>query len=199
MEYDERILQKLALLNRCSLCSMLDDEEFEMLSRLQYDVTHDPVTRERIAVEGGFCEFHFRQFRKIANSKTHAILLLSLVKHYLASSCVLDVHCRLCDHLDGCQQQLIEDFARLFSRRTFLQVYEESPGLCRDHLAMVIESLSSPDGKELLLDLHRRQMERELRLLDEMASRSYYETSREARRSILRTVEKFVGRRVLSL
>jgi hypothetical protein len=199
MEYDERILQKLAQVNHCPLCSLLDNEEFQTLSRLQYEITHDTVIRDGIAAEGGFCEFHFRQFRKIASSKTNALLLLSLVRHYLASGCVQDVHCRLCDHLDGCRQKLVEDFVQLLSRQSFVQQYEQSPGLCKGHLAMVIESLSSPDGRKLLLDLHRNQTERELRLLDEMASRSYYETSREARGSILRTVEKFVGRRALSL
>lgn len=198
-EFEGSIHKKIEESMRCPLCSLVDGEEFNMLSRLQYDVSHDPAVREAIAREGGFCEFHFRQFRKIANAKTNALLLIALVERYSQRDNHLTVHCRLCAHLDDYEGHLIEAVISLLKESPFRADYENHTGLCLDHLSAVRPLIADEELQRWLDELSRIQMQRETASLEQMATKSYYDTSRLARGSVARIVEKFVGRRALSL
>jgi hypothetical protein len=198
-EFEEKILKKIEESMRCPLCSLVDGEEFNMLSHLQYDVSQDPEVREAVAREGGFCEFHFRQFRKIANARTNALLLIALVEQFSKRDNHLTLNCRLCAHLDDYEAHLIEAVISLLKETSFRENYEMHTGLCLEHLSAVRPLMVDDDLQRWLNDVCRIQMQRETASLEQMATKSYYDTSRLVRGSVSRTVEKFVGRRALSL
>jgi len=184
---------------RCPVCHLIDNEEFDMLSRVQYDVTHSPEVREAIVNEGGFCEFHFRQFRKIANAKSNGLLMIAMVEHYSRPENALKLECRFCAYLDGIERNLLEAMLSLLEDITFREKYDRHTGLCLGHLDAVIRRTNQVELKEWLISTQREQMKREIPYLEQMATQSYYDTSNAARGSLVRTVEKFVGRRTLSM
>jgi len=66
--HEEQIFNKMREVRRCPVCALLEDLEFEILCQFQYDLTRNEGVRTAIAKAGEFCDFHFLQFRKLANS-----------------------------------------------------------------------------------------------------------------------------------
>jgi len=194
-EYEQRISRKMEQSLYCPLCSLVDDAEFEMLSMLQYDVTRQPDTREAVANEGGFCEYHFRQFRKIANAKTNALLLKVMVERFAQPETQFVVNCRFCNHLDEYEGQLVKTISHMLAESSFQVFYAEHRGMCKRHLRSAEAMVSDEATRGWLEEVHRSQMLREIPFLEQLATKSYYDTSRLERGSVSRSIEKFVGRR----
>ncbi len=184
---------------RCPVCHLIDNAEFDMLSHVQYDVTHNTNVREAIVNEGGFCEFHFRQFRKIANARSNGLLMIAMVERYSRPENALKLRCRFCAYLDRLEQHLLDAMLLLLKDITFRENYRRHTGLCLGHLDVVIRQIDQFEMKEWLTSTQWEQMKKEIPYLEQMATQSYYDTSNVARGSLVRTVEKFVGRRTLSM
>jgi len=198
-EYEQKIIRKMEESGRCPVCHLIDNEEFDMLSRVQYEVTHSPEVREAIVNEGGFCEFHFRQFRKIANARSNGLLMAAMVNRYAQAECQLNTKCRFCAHLDKFEENLLATFLFLLKDQKFCEKYAKHTGLCFGHLNDVSHQVKLPGIRVWLRAIQLEQLKKELPFLEQMATQSYYETSNVARGSLVRTVEKFVGRRTLSM
>ena len=194
-EYEQKISRKMEQSLYCPVCSLVDDEEFEMLSMLQYDVTRQPDTREAVVNEGGFCEYHFRQFHKIATSKTNALLLRAMVEHFARPETQFVVNCRFCNHLDEYEGQLVKAIIHMLAENSFQVFYAEHRGMCKRHLRSAEAMVSDEATRGWLEEVHRSQMLREIPFLEQLATKSYYDTSRLERGSVSRSIEKFVGRR----
>ena len=198
-ELKERIKNKLQKVLRCPVCSLLDDLEYDILCKLQYDVTNDEAIRNSIASEGGFCDFHFRQFRKVANSKTNALLLSAVIDHYMKANMEYSLHCRLCNASAEYEHNLLSSFLTLIEDSVFQEEYAKHSGLCIGHLMSLFTMDISESAKKWLMDVLRISLQNDLPLLQDMAGVSYYNTKRIARSSIIRCTEKFAGRRALGL
>jgi hypothetical protein len=198
-EYERNIIKKMEESGRCPVCHMMDNEEFDMLSHIQYDVTHNPEVREAIVDEGGFCEFHFRQFRKIANARSNSLLMTAMVERYSQPENEFTINCRFCFHLDEMERNLLVAVRSLLKDKAFREKYAAHTGLCLGHLDAVIRQIDQIEMKKWLARIQREQMKQEIPYLEQMATQSYYDTSNVARGSLVRTVEKFVGRRTLSM
>ena len=194
-EYEQRISRKMEQSLFCPLCSLVDGAEVEMLSMLQYDVTRQPDTREAVANGGGFCEYHFRQFRKIATAKTSALLLTAMVERFAQPETQFVVNCRFCNHLDEYEGQLVKAISHILAESSFQVCYADHRGMCKRHLRSAKAMVSDEATRGWLEEVHRSQMLREIPFLEQLATKSYYDTSRLSRGSIPRTIEKFVGRR----
>jgi hypothetical protein len=194
-EHEQRILTKMEHSMYCPLCSLLDDTEFNLMASLQYDVTMRREVREAVAEEGGFCDYHFRQFRKLASAKTNALLLAAMVERFARPGMQFVDNCRLCGHLDEYERQLTEAITHLLGESSFQARYSDHRGMCNYHLRSVEGLVSDEAIRGWLAGMNKEQLRRELPFLEELATNSYYDTSRLARGSIPRTIEKFVGRR----
>jgi sarcosine oxidase delta subunit len=195
MEYEGEIFKKMEQSLYCPLCSLVEEVEFDTLADLQYDVTHRHEVREAVAEEGGFCDYHFRQFRKIASAKTNALLLIAMLERFAQPEMHFVVSCRFCSHLDEYEGRLIEAFSHMLTDSSFQVRYADHNGLCKRHLKSVRVLVSNEITRGWLVEVHRSQMLKEIPFLEQIATKSYYDASRLARGSISRTVEKFVGRR----
>jgi len=198
-EFEQAIHRKIETFASCPICALLDDYEFEMLSHLQYDITIDAQSRKTVASEMGFCEFHFRQFRKIANSKTNALLLLDLIEQYSQTEKRLEIRCRFCNALRIQEESLLDTISTMLSQGSFRQIYSKSSGVCLPHMDVILQRVCSNDLKTWLANIQGEQMRREITALTEMARLSYYDLSKHTRGSVPRMVQKLVGRRALSL
>jgi hypothetical protein len=198
-EYEQEIRKRLTEDARCPLCAALQDREFDILAHLQYVVTLDPAIRHAVAAEGGFCDFHFRQFRKLANAQTNALLLITLVHEYCRRGSALPLRCRLCAELASYENNLLEEMARLLGDNSVRDLYEQSSGLCVSHMHSFGQRSQNPDIKSLVNNIQILQMQRDLPALTAMSERSFFETNQSQRSSIARVVEKLVGRKALGL
>jgi hypothetical protein len=205
-EFKKLLLSKTRTESRCPICVLVQEEEFSLLSRLQYDVSRNKRVRTSIARNRGFCDFHFRQFRKIANNRTNAILLLSLIETCQKGGQLSrrngtpkHVHCRLCNTLEAYEKRLEKNMALILSVESHRESYFESGGLCFLHEESVERMLRSSSVKRWLKETQLQQLLRRIPMLEHVAAKSYYDTSAEERAAIPSIVEKFVGRKAIGL
>ena len=199
MAYEDVLQRTIQFEARCPLCFIMEDREFEIISHLQYTVTQDDEVRRSIAHEGGFCDFHFRQFRKIANSETNALLLITMVNEYVRQRSATSTTCRICADIARLEKGLLDDLARLLHLVTFRQLFAESGGVCLGHLSSLQERCK-PDALAMWLgETQIRQMERLMPDLVAMRTLSYFDATHSQRSCIVRVVEKYVGRKALGL
>ena len=194
-EYEQRILKQMEQSLYCPVCSLLEEEEFSMMANLQYDVTHRPELRETVTEEGGFRDYHFRQFRKIASAKTNVLVLMAMIARYVQPGKQFVVHCRFCGHLDPYQGRLIEAISFMLMENSFRTSYTDYRGMCKRQLESVEAGLSDEPTRGWLKEVHRDQMLKEIPYVELVATKSYYDTCGFARGSVYRTTEKFLGRR----
>jgi len=198
-EYEEEVLRRLREEQRCPLCAMVREREFDILSHLQYQVTHDEALRNTIAEEGGFCDFHFRQFRKLANAETNSLLLITMVQAYSSQGNSVQATCRLCSELALYESSILEATVGLMAEESARAAYADSSGLCLIHMHAVEQRLDDPHVRLWLRAMQSQQMKRNLPSLVAMSTRSFFDTTQSQRSSILCIVEKFVGRKALGL
>jgi hypothetical protein len=190
------IIKKIKSKINCPLCSIITDYEFNLLAKIQYDITFDENFRKQIASEGGFCDFHFRQFKKIANAKTNMFLLLSIIESEVYMNIDFENHCRICKSIDLLEKKLIENAVDLFHDFEFQDIFKNSYGLCNVHIKTVLQGIKEEELRNWIIKTHREQIERLKLDLNSMISvESYFEISADKRKLIGFIIEKFAGRK----
>lgn len=184
----------------CPICSMIMDYEFNFISKIQYAVSNEKKTREEIAAEGGFCDFHFRQFKKIANGKTNILLLKSIIEVGAYKRKNFSVNCRICLDIDVYESEIIKSLSYFITDQNFRLNFESSIGICFNHLQMVTIRLEDKKIIEWLIDTHIKQIELMHKDFDDMSKiKSFYEIDRDKRKLINILIEKLAGRKTRSL
>jgi hypothetical protein len=197
--FDQTIIDTIKTEPRCPICALVRENEFNMLCQLQYDVTRDRQTRVELSAEGGFCEFHFRQFRKLANSKTNALLLLELIRRYCENNGATPVTCRVCTAVESFEETLVNTLADMLDTEAFRNVYAASGGVCIKHMHDVQARDISESARFWIAERQIEQMKRAVAGLEELATVPYYDTAFSVRGHVIQIVEKFAGRRTLGL
>ncbi|MGA9407873.1 MAG: DUF6062 family protein [Bacteroidota bacterium] len=204
--FEKLLLSKIKKEPRCPICVLVQEQELSLLSHLQYDVSLHERVRKSIAGENGFCDFHFRQFRKIANNRTNAALLLAFIEEYRKgvqrsrrNGFPKLAHCRLCKALEEYDKKLEIIMAKILKNESYHKLYVKSSGLCLLHERTVERSLRSVEAKQWLKETQLRQLLSKIPMLEHVVTKSYYDTSAEERGTIPSIVEKFVGRKAIGL
>lgn len=184
----------------CPLCSMLSDYEFNLLAQTQYDVVNNEKIRNQIAQNGGFCDFHFRQFKKIANGKTNILLLKSIIEAGSYKKKNFTINCDICKSVDIYESEIIKTLPSFLNDKSFRSGFEKSSGICFNHLNMVIELISDKDILTWLINTHVKQIERLQADFNQMNGiESFYEIDLSKRKLINILIEKLAGRKTRSL
>jgi hypothetical protein len=193
-----KILEKMSKKRGCPLCSLISDHELSVLSKLQYLINHEEKIRIEIAVEGGYCDFHFRQFKKIANGKTNIILLKTILE-YGVFNADYKIQCRICKLVDDFEKNLIKTGYELLKNEKFRNKFTAMPGLCFPHLKEVTK-LCTKDLSEKVWEINAVQFKQILHDFTEMQQiKSFYEIDRWKRDLINIFIEKLAGRRTRGL
>jgi hypothetical protein len=195
MDYEALILGKMKEENRCPICGVIEDLEYDLLAHLQFEITERTEVRDQVVAAGGFCPFHFRQFRKLASEKTNALFLEALVARSLGDKVLPQAGCFVCERTSSHETQLSEKFICLLEKDAFRAAYDHSNGLCLPHLESTAARTPSPEAKEFLYESQRRQLKSLGRSLKKLISRAWLDTSDNERSAIARAVEKLVGHR----
>jgi len=195
-DFKKEIIKKIKNKINCPLCSIITDYEFNLLAKIQYDITYDENFRKQIASEGGFCDFHFKQFKKIANAKTNMFLLLSIIESEVYMNIDFENHCRLCKSIDLLEKKLVKYTVDLFHDFEFQNIFENSYGLCNVHIKTVLKEIKEDELRDWIIKIHREQIESLKSDLHSMSSvKSYFEISADKRKLICFLIEKFAGRK----
>ncbi|MEW6005292.1 MAG: DUF6062 family protein [Stygiobacter sp.] len=192
----ERIFKKLTNQSGCPLCSLIIDFEFSLLAKIQYNITQNDSFRKQIAMEGGFCDFHFKQFKKIANFKTNALLLKSLLEFGIHKDVFAEINCQLCKEINQFENELINYTAELFNDIDFYNRYKKSNGFCVIHLKGMLSNIKDEEIKRKILQIHREQIDNFKPILEMMNSvKSYFDIDISKRGLINVIIQKLVGRK----
>ena len=199
-EFTEKIFEKIENEQGCPLCSMVMDYEFNMLATIQYEVTQNDSVRKQIAMEGGFCDFHFRQFKKIANYKTNILLLKALVEFGMHKDVNANINCRFCNAVDQFEDELIRYASELFTDKNFLDRFNMSNGLCVIHLRKILGNINDEELKRIILQIHRDQIDSFKPTLEMMNSATSYLNVDISKRGLINVIiQKLVGRKTAGL
>ena len=193
----EELSERISTENGCPLCSMMMDYEFNQIAHIQYEVSNNKIIREMIASEGGFCDFHFRQFRKIANGKTNISLLKSIIEAGAYKEENFQIECRLCKSVNEYEYNLLRVFAEFLSEKEKRTQHEKTNGICFSHLKRLNDFIEDENTKCWLHKVHIEQIERMQTDFDFMnALKSFYEIDREKRKLINILIEKLAGKKI---
>ena len=199
----ENINPATGLLNSkagCPVCNAIIDYEFDLLSKLQYEIHNNESVRKEVAEEGGFCDFHFRQFKKVAGGFTNIALLKSLIESSSYADNNFRINCRLCKQVDSFENSLITVQYELLKDESFKKKFCDTIGLCFEHFNQVILICDNEDIKNWLKEIHVEQIKRMREDFDFMLTfKSFYEIDREKRALINTMIEKFAGRKTHAL
>ncbi len=184
----------------CPVCNAIMDYEFDLLSKIQYEIHNNENIRKEVAKEGGFCDFHFRQFKKIASGLTNIKLLKALIESESYSQERFEIKCRLCKQVDKFEHTIIEAQYELLKDVSFKQIFCDTTGLCFDHFNQVISICDNEDIKKWLKKIHIEQIKRMQSEFEYMLQfKSFYEIDRGKRSLINTMIEKFAGRKTHAL
>lgn len=197
---------KIELLKRtkketdCPICSLVTDYEFDLLAKIQFQIAYNENVRNSLALDGGFCDFHFRRFKKISSGKTKILLLKSLVEKADLSRFNFMPKCTVCYSIDKYEKELIKTELELLKRNDFKKLFSESLGLCFAHLRNLIDVSDSTQLNDWLTNINTLQFKRTLADIDEMLKiKSFYEVAPEKRRLINSLIQKLAGRETRGL
>ncbi len=184
----------------CPLCSLMINYEFNLISQIQYNVTYNDEIRKQVALEGGFCDFHFRQFKKIANGKTNIILLKSIINEGVYRKNNFFVECRICKSVNNYENEILQTFLHYISNEENRKKFDLTNGVCNEHLNKIDKLLPDDNLKIWLHKVYIMQIERMQSEFEYMSQfKSFYEIDREKRVLINILIEKLVGRKTGTL
>lgn len=196
----ENQFDQIERINGCPICSILMDFEFNYISKIQYSITKDKTVREEIAAEGGFCDFHFRQFKKIANGKTNISLLKTIIENGAYKKHDFAIDCRICKEVDNYENESIKAFLMFIENNDAKLKFEQSYGICFEHFRMLTSLVSNSEILKWLYKTHVYQIESLHSDFESMSKiKSYYEIDRDKRKLINILIEKLAGRKTRSL
>jgi len=190
------LIEKIGTESGCPICSIILDYEFHLLSKLQYEISNDEQIRKEIAIQGGFCDFHFRQFKKLANGKTNIIFLKSIIEEGAFKKENFKVKCSICKKVDNYQTAVVKSFVDLLPEKENAEKFDQSNGICFEHLELVCDFIDDEKIKNWLRKIHVVQIERLQKDFDYMNNaNSFYEIERAKRGLINALIQKLTGRK----
>lgn len=195
-EIENTIMIKLKSENGCPICSIVLDYEFNLIAKLQYEITYNEKLRKEVANEGGLCDFHFRQFRKIANGKTNILFLKTIIEEGAYKKENFSIECRLCKGVTKYEKTIIEKFINIIKIEENKEEFVHSRGICFEHIKLVYNLIDDEKTKLWLQKVNIEQIENLKTEYDYMSNvNSYYEIDRKMRSLISSLIQKLTGRK----
>ena len=196
IELKEKLLEKIKDESGCPLCALVMDHEFSLLADIQYDIVRYESLRKEVAAEGGFCDYHFRQFKKISNYKTSIPLLKAIIESGIHKDIYANINCRLCKEINQFEDELIKQTSSLFYDFNFQEIYKKSNGICVIHLKGIIKNIQNEKLRTAIEQFHNEQIDRFKPMLETMsATESYLDIPFSNRELVNILIQKFAGRK----
>jgi len=153
----------------CVVCKLLEISVLKYLENLLHEFTMDPASRREIREAFGYCKKHTEQLigvTKNTNQRLSAsIVAEDLANYFLKHSKKLlksgiksgtgvfkiRKNCPICKYYSKHEKMYVSEFAKGTAKEEFLRKFEESPGICLEHLIKVSKSIKDRTALKRLL------------------------------------------------
>ncbi len=153
----------------CVICKLLEISILKYLENLLHEFTMDPASRREIREAFGYCKKHTEQLVKVTKN-TNQRLSASIVAEDLANYFIkhskkllksgiksgtgvfkIRRSCPICKYYSKHEKMYVSEFAKGAVKEEFLRKFEDSPGICLEHLIKVSKSLKDRTALKRLL------------------------------------------------
>jgi len=153
----------------CVICKLLEFSVLKYLENLLHEFTMDPTSRREIREAFGYCRKHTEQLIEVTKN-TNQRLSASIVAEDLANYFIKHSKkliksgiksgtgifktrksCPICKYYDKHERMYVSEFAKGTAKEEFLRKFEESPGICLEHLIKVSKSIKDRTALKKLL------------------------------------------------
>ena len=190
----------------CAICHMLDRDESDFMTQLQYKIVKDEKVRQQLVSSKAYCNSHFYEMARLTSPIVNAVLTNDLIKEEICeiektSRIIDEVDCSVCNHVREREDFYLEEFKALLQEGSFQKEYDSTDGLCRIHLKRVLDSLKKSELSQYLLKTHLIHL-KVLRVELETFISKVRSTKRDMgaeKNAWLVAIEKWVGKRGLRI
>jgi len=189
----------------CPICLLLDEDEYDFMCHLQYQILKEEKVRQELVSSRGYCNFHFYEMARLTSPMVNSVLARELIDKEIKEieeGCFPrpgNVHCPVCGHVSKMEEAHLREFGNLLRQEPVRREYERTEGLCRLHLQKIVGLLGEGElGPFLLLTQVKnlRNLREELQgYLDRGNSKSKAGT--RERNAWWFAIQKIVGKRGL--
>ena len=213
---DSARLKEVLSRNECPVCSLLSDDEFDLLCHwVGKSGPEDGATEERIRLSdsNGFCNYHFWMFAKISGMYGNAAISIDQIERIQDISGfkgkaerVIDllkvrfknVRCPVCSDLEKMESAYLKELMSLLNEEENKMKYAQGDGLCLPHLMLLSEDKRSVPLLQFLIERERTQTDKikadAVSLGNKRNPPLSWEQTRNEKRSGSRAIKKLVGR-----
>ena len=180
----------------CPICHALSNLEFDFMIELQSDDENSIELNILKNQNISFCNYHFWHIHQMMNEKDEAPFLITSMKKIIESKkYIYHKACCICEFITENENKLILQFITKLQVNQIRNQYKNKDGVCLRHLHRILDSEHITDAlKKYLKENEKNSMERLLPLLRGLCKKSYSSTSRIERGSVVRSIEKLVGK-----
>jgi len=201
-----RLLREAFNYRGCAICHMLDRDESDFMTQLQYKIVKDEKVRQQLVSSKAYCNSHFYEMARLTSPIVNAVLTNDLIKEEICeiektSRIIDEVDCSVCNHVREREDFYLEEFKALLQEGSFQKEYDSTDGLCRIHLKRVLDSLKKSELSQYLLKTHLIHL-KVLRVELETFISKVRSTKRDMgaeKNAWLVAIEKWVGKRGLRI
>jgi hypothetical protein len=213
---DSARLKEVLSRNECPVCSLLSDDEFDLLCHwVGKSGPEDGATEERIRLSdsNGFCNYHFWRFAKISGMYGNAVMSIDQIGKILnipgfngkgnnvialLKDHIKNVRCPVCADLKDMESAYLEELMSLLNEEENKMKYAQGDGLCLPHLMLLSERKEAGPLLQFLIERESVQMGKikadAVNLGKKRNPPLSWEQTRNEKRSGLRAIKKLVGR-----
>jgi len=213
---DSARLKEVLSRNDCPVCSLLSDDEFDLLCEwVGKSGTEDGATEERIRLSdsNGFCNYHFWMFAKISGMYGNAVTSIDQIEKIqhmpgfngkgghvidLLKEHFKNIRCPVCADLKDMESAYLEELISLLNEEENKMKYAQGDGLCLPHLMLLSEKKQSGPLFQFLIERGCVQMEKIKADAVNLGSKRHpplsWEQTKNEKRSGSRAIKKLIGR-----
>ncbi len=180
------VLQEIldALARGCPICHLVTRRTARWIDTLLYERVNDLGTREQLRRSLGFCNRHAWLVRSAGDVLGQTIIyedLMKMVRILLEAGRqpVSGKDCALCAEEAEAERQGVEEFVAHFRDEALQVRYQESPGLCLPHFALVLEQTSDAVLRADLLRAEQGKVAELVQDLGELKQRQDWRSNQE--------------------
>jgi len=199
----------------CIICSLLRDDEFELLCKWVGNREKEEF-KQRLLITKGFCNHHFFNLEKLCDPLGLTQLEKLLLQEFLREAERTDKEktewliayrqqqynlsdkniCPICEVLSRNESEYIRHLTNFLKDRNNMKLYHNSGGLCTPHFIKIYSFLEDKDIKDKLFDIQKRHIRILLEALSGFVNKkdARWKRTEDENKSYIRGLLKLSGR-----
>jgi len=190
----------------CSICQLLDKDEYDFMCRLQGQILKAEKVRQDLVSSNGFCNYHFHEMAQLTSPLVNAVLTKDFIDREIGEIegnfhlPLSRIECPVCRFIAEREDSYLGEFITVLQDRSWQKKYEQTDGLCRIHTKKALNSLDENELGQFLRHtqlMHLKKLRAELQAFIDKGGRTSREIGRE-KNSWWVAIRKWAGRKGLT-